>query len=84
MKNFSINAETKGIRNSEKIADEKRHIYFCEPRMKTFFKRLSDAIKKVDFIKANGRESLFVIVLQNNEYRIAFKTDNKNNVVWTE
>ena len=41
MENFSINAETKGIRIS-------------------------------------------VIVFENNEYRIAFKTDNKNNVVWSE
>ena len=44
---FPFNAETKGIRSSEKRANEKRHTYFCEPRMKTFFKRLSDAIKKV-------------------------------------
>ena len=84
MKNFSINAETKGIRNSEKRANEKRHTYFCEPRMKTFFLFFCDAIKKVAFIKANGWDSLFVIVLENNEYRIAFKTDNKNNVVWSE
>ena len=84
MKNFSITAETQGIRNSEKRANEKRHTYFFEPRMKTFFKKLSDAIKKVACIKANGWDSLFVIVLENNEYRIAFKTDNKNNVVWSE
>ena len=84
MTNFSITVETKGIRNSEKRPNEKRHTYICEPRMKTFFKKLSDAIKKVAFIKENGWDSLFVIVLENNEYRIAFKTDNKNNVVWSE
>jgi hypothetical protein len=81
---FPFNAETKGIRSSEKRANEKRHTYFCEPRMKTFFKRLSDAIKKVAHIKANGWNSLFVIVFENNEYRIAFKTENENNVVWSE
>ena len=84
MENFSINAETKGIRNAEKRANEKRHTYFCEPRMKTSFKKLSDAIKKVAFIKLQGWSSLFVIIFENNEYRIAFKTENKNNVVWSE
>ena len=84
MTNFSINAETKGIRNSEKRASEKSHTYFCETRIKTSFKRLTDAIKKVAFIKENGWNSLFVIVFENNEYRIAFKTDNKNNVIWSE
>ena len=84
MTNFSINAETKGIRVAEKRANEKRHTYFCEPRIKTTFKKLKDAMNKVNFIKKNGWDSLFVIVFENNEYRIAFKTDNKNNVVWSE
>ena len=84
MEKFSINVETKGIRNSKKRANEKRHTYFCEPRIKNCFKKLSDAIKKVAFIKSSGWDSSFVIVFENNEYRIAFKTDNKNNVVWLE
>jgi len=84
MENFSINAETKGIRSYEKRANEKRHTYFCEPRIKTSFKRLTDAIKKVSFLKLEGWSSLFIIVFENNEYKIAFKTDNKNNVVWSE
>lgn len=84
MENFSINAETKGIRASEKRANEKRHTYFCDPRIKSCFKRLTDAIKKVSFLKLNGFEVKFVIVFENNEYRIAFDTNNKTNVVWSE
>ena len=55
-------------------------IRFCDPRLKSSYSRLSDAIKQVSKLKQNGfSDSHFIIVNSNGNSVIGFDTESFRN-----
>ena len=55
-------------------------IRFCDPRLKSSYSRLSDAIKQVAKLKQNGfSDSNFIIVNSNGNCVIGFDTESFRN-----
>ena len=82
MENFVAKAESK---NSGAHSDSNFNLFkfmfvaVCEPRMKTSYKRISDAIKQVSKLKPFFSGSEFIIIFRNNEYVIGFNSENLKN-----